>query len=120
MAAMLIVCSQPTARWICYKNPMYTINLSLRWKLSKEITLTSYVWLRGDGVGSGATVEAAGGAAAMTDGAVTAGRAVQVFLIQQAHRALKERTKGGAQKAGDVTPSDTTFSKSAGSHHHFS
>ncbi len=102
------------------QNPMYAINLSLRWKLSKEIILTSYVRLRDDGVGSGATVEAAGGAAAMTDGAVTAGRAVQVCSIQQAHWTLKERVEGGARKAGDMTPSDTTFSKSAGNHHRFS
>ena len=27
------------------QNPMYTIDLSLSWKLSKEITLTSDVWL---------------------------------------------------------------------------
>ena len=99
------------------QNPMHTIDLSLRRKLSKEITSTSYVQLR---VGSGATVEAVGGAAAMTDGAATAGRAVQVRSIQQAHRALKERAKGGARKAGDMTPSNTTFSKSAGSHHRFS
>ena len=56
------------------QNPMYTIDLSLslRRKLSKEITLTSDVRLSDNGVGSGATVDAAGGAAAMTDGVVTA------------------------------------------------
>jgi hypothetical protein len=66
------------------------------------------------------TVEAAGSVAAMTDGAVIAGRVVQVHSIQQACRVLKEKVKGGAQKADDMTPSDTAFSKSAGSHHRFS
>ena len=40
--------------------------------------------------------------------------------IQQAHWILKERAKGGERKAIDMTPSDTAFSKSAGSHHLFS
>ena len=102
------------------QNPMYAIDLSLRRKLSKEITSMSYVQLRGNGVGSGATVEAVGSAAVMTDGVVKAGRAVQVLSIQQARWALKERAKGGVRKAGDMTPSNTTFSKSAWSHHRFS
>jgi hypothetical protein len=56
------------------QNLMYTIDLSLSLhrKLSKEITLTSDVRLCDNGVGSGATVEAAGGAAAMMDGVVAA------------------------------------------------
>ena len=49
-----------------------------------------------------------------------AGEAAQVHSIQQAHQILKERAKGGKRKAGDMTPSDTAFSKSAGSHHRFS
>ena len=102
------------------QNLMYTIDQSLGQKLSKEITLTSDVRLHDNGVGSGATVEAAGGVAAMTDGEVAAGRAVQVYLIQQAHRVLKERAKVGTRKAGNMTPRDTALSKSAGSHHCFS
>ena len=49
-----------------------------------------------------------------------AGGVAKVHSIQQARRILKERAKGGKRKAGDMTPSDTTFSKSAGSHHRFS
>ena len=44
------------------QNPMYAIDLCLRLKLSKEVSLTRDGRLRGDGVDSGATVAAAGGA----------------------------------------------------------
>ena len=97
-------------------NPTYAIDLGLRRKWSKEVSLTREVRLRGDGVYGGATVAVAGG----VDGAAVAGGVVKVHSIQQARRILKERAKGGAQKAGDMTPSDTAFSKSAGSHHRFS
>ncbi len=101
------------------QNLTYTIDLSLRWKLSKEVCLTKDVRLRGNGVNGGATVAAAGGA---DDAAVAGGVAKkEVHSIQQARRILKERAKeGGERKAGDMTPSDAAFSKSAGSHHRFS
>jgi len=100
------------------QNPTYAIDLCLRRKLSKEVSLTRDVRLCGDGVDSGATVAVAGGA----DDVATAGGVAkkEVHLIQQARRILKERAKGGERKAGDMTPSDTAFSKSAGSHHRFS
>jgi hypothetical protein len=102
------------------QNPTYAIDLSLRRKLSKEVSLTRDVRLRDDGVyGRGATAAVAGG----VDGTAAAGGGVAkvvVHSIQQARRILKDRAKGGAQKAGDMTPSDSAFSKSAGSHHRFS
>ena len=100
------------------QNSTYAIDLCLRRKLSKEVSLTRDVRLCGDGVDSEATVAVAGGA---DDAAVAGGVAKkEVHSIQQAHQILKERAKGGKRKAGDMTPSDTAFSKSAGSHHHFS
>jgi len=98
------------------QNPTYAIDLCLCRKLSKEVSLTRNGRLCGDGVDGGATVAAAGGA----DVAAAAGGVAKVHSIQQARRILKERAKGGKRKAGDMTPSDTTFSKSAGSHHRFS
>jgi len=99
------------------QNPTYAIDLSLRRKLSKEVSLTRDVRLRDNGVYGGATAAVAGG----VDGAAAAGGVAKVVhSIQQARRILKERAKGGAQKADDMTPSDTAFSKSAGSHHRFS
>jgi len=100
------------------QNPTYAIDLCLRRKLSKEVSLTRDVRLRGDGVNGGATVVAAGGA----DDAAAAGGVAkkEVHSIQQARRILKERAKGGERKAGDMTPSDAAFSKSSGSHHRFS
>ncbi len=80
--------------------------------------MTRDVRLCGDSVDGEATVAAAGGA---DDAAVAGGVAKkEVHSIQQARQILKERAKGGKRKAGDMTPSDTAFSKSAGSHHHFS
>ena len=80
----------------------------------------SDVRLRDDGIGSGATVASAGGATAITDEAVVAGSVVQAHSIQQVHWVLKERATGGPRKSGDMTPSNTAFSKSAGSHYCFS
>jgi hypothetical protein len=99
------------------QNLTYAIDLSLRPKLSKEVILTRDVRLCGNGVDGGATAAAARSA----DGvAVVGGVATKVYLIQQARRILKERAKGGERKAGDMTPNDMAFSKSAGSHHCFS
>ena len=93
------------------QNPTYAIDLGLRRKLSKEVSLTRDVRLRDDDVYGGATAAVAGG----VDGAATAGGVAKVHC-----QILKERAKGGAQKAGHMTTSDTAFSKSAGSHHRFS
>jgi len=71
--------------------------------------LTRDARLRGDGIDGGATAAVAGGA----NDVAAAGGVAKVHLIQQAHQILKERAKGGERKAGDMTPSETAFSKSA-------
>lgn len=62
------------------QNPTYAIDLGLRRKLSKEVSLTRDVRLRDNGVYGGATAAVAGG----VDGAAAAGGVVKVHSVQQA------------------------------------
>ena len=62
------------------QNLTYAIDLSLRRKLSKEVSLTRDVRLRDNGVYGGATAAVAGG----VDGAAAAGGVVKVHSVQQA------------------------------------
>ena len=62
------------------QNPTYAIDLGLRRKLSKEVSLTRDVRLRDNGVYGGATAAVAGG----VNGAAAAGGVVKVHSVQQA------------------------------------
>jgi hypothetical protein len=97
-------------------NPHYTIDLSLRQKLGKEVNLTRDVRVRRDGgQGNGATAKAA-----MAVWEPGEENRAAVVLIVQACKMFKESAGGKPKDEENYTPNNMNFSKNSGNHHHFS